>query len=482
MSSPQINTSENIRQPGEEAHLKRGLSNRHLQLIAIGGAIGTGLFMGSGKTISAAGPSVILVYAIIGFMLFFVMRAMGELLLANLSYKSLRDAVSDILGPAAGFVTGWTYWFCWIATGMADIVAITGYAQYWWPEIPLWLPGIVSIALLFVLNLAAVRLFGEMEFWFAIVKIVAIVALIAVGFYMVLTGFQEPNGATAKFSNLIEHGGFFPNGITGFLAGFQIAIFAFVGIELAGTAAAETVDPEKTLPRAINSIPVRIVIFYVLALVVIMMVTPWNEVSPETSPFVQMFALAGIPAAAGMINFVVITSAASSANSGIFSTSRMLYGLSLEGAAPRRWSKLSGSQVPARGLIFSVICLIPALGMLYAGGTVIEAFTLITTVSSVLFMVVWSYILVAYIVYRRRTPQLHEQSIFKMPGGVAMAYVVLVFFAAMLVVLSLEPDTRSALIATPVWFILLAIGWFAAGGSKGAAQRSRIKPRDTISH
>lgn len=462
---------------GGEVDLKRGLSNRHLQLIAIGGAIGTGLFMGAGKTISVAGPSVILVYAVIGFMLFFVMRAMGELLLANLSYKSLRDAVSDILGPGAGFVTGWTYWFCWIATGMADIVAITGYTRYWWPEIPLWIPGVLTIALLFVLNLAAVRLFGEMEFWFAIIKIVAILALILVGFGMVLTGFERPTGATAQFSNLIEHGGFFPNGITGFLAGFQIAIFAFVGIELAGTAAAETVDPVKTLPRAINSIPVRIVIFYVLSLIVIMMVTPWNQVSPDSSPFVQMFALAGIPAAAGIINFVVITSAASSANSGIFSTSRMLYGLALEGAAPRRWSILSRSQVPARGLIFSVLCLVPALGILYAGGTVIGAFTLITTVSSVLFMVVWSFILIAYIVYRRRTPELHEKSVFKMPGGVAMAVTVLVFFLAMLGVLALEADTRAALIATPVWFLILALGWFSAGGARGAARRSLIRPR-----
>ncbi|AST19762.1 D-serine/D-alanine/glycine transporter [Corynebacterium glutamicum] len=466
--------SDSAVQENHEPHLKRGLSNRHLQLIAIGGAIGTGLFMGSGKTISVAGPSVILVYAIIGFMLFFVMRAMGELLLANLNYKSLRDAVSDILGPGAGFVTGWTYWFCWIATGMADIVAITGYTQYWWPEIPLWLPGVLTIALLFALNLAAVRLFGEMEFWFAIIKIVAIVSLIVVGLFMVVTAFESPNGTTAQFNNLIEHGGFFPNGITGFLAGFQIAIFAFVGIELAGTAAAETENPTKTLPRAINSIPIRIVVFYVLALAVIMMVTPWDQVSADNSPFVQMFALAGIPAAAGIINFVVITSAASSANSGIFSTSRMLYGLSLEGAAPKRWSRLSKNLVPARGLTFSVICLIPAVGLLYAGGTVIEAFTLITTVSSVLFMVVWSYILVAYIVYRRNSPELHKKSIFKMPGGVVMAVVVLVFFAAMLVVLSLEPDTRAALIATPVWFIILGIGWLSIGGAKGAKRRSQI--------
>lgn len=465
----------------EVSDLKRGLSNRHLQLIAIGGAIGTGLFMGSGKTISVAGPSVILIYAVIGFMLFFVMRAMGEMLLANLSYKSLRDAVSDILGPSAGFITGWTYWFCWIVTGMADIVAITGYTQYWWPHAPLWLPGVCVIILLFVLNLAAVRLFGEIEFWFAIIKIVAIVALICVGLFMVATAFQSPDGHTASVNNLINNGGFFPNGLTGFLAGFQIAIFAFVGIELAGTAAAETKDPMITLPRAINSIPIRIVIFYVLSLTVIMMVTPWNDVSANSSPFVQMFALAGIPAAAGIINFVVITSAASSANSGIFSTSRMLFGLSLEGAAPRAWAKLSKSQVPARGLIFSVLCLIPAIIVLYAGGTVIGAFTLITTVSSVLFMVVWTFILVAYIVYRRRTPELHKASTFPMPGGVVMSVVVLVFFAAMLVVLTLEADTRIALIATPVWFIILGIAWRATGGPTGAARRAAIPLEDNNS-
>nr|WP_080793073.1 D-serine/D-alanine/glycine transporter [Corynebacterium pacaense] len=458
----------------ESSDLKRGLSNRHLQLIAIGGAIGTGLFMGSGKTISVAGPSVILVYAIIGFMLFFVMRAMGEMLLANLNYKSLRDAVSDILGPSAGFITGWTYWFCWIVTGMADIVAITGYTQYWWPGVPLWLPGVCVIVLLFALNLAAVRLFGEIEFWFAIIKIVAIVALILVGLFMVLTAFESPDGHTASVANLIDNGGFFPNGLTGFLAGFQIAIFAFVGIELAGTAAAETRDPVKTLPRAINSIPIRIVIFYVLSLTVIMMVTPWNEVDSNSSPFVQMFALAGIPAAAGVINFVVITSAASSANSGIFSTSRMLFGLSLEGAAPRAWSRLSKSQVPARGLVFSVLCLIPAIAVLYAGGTVIGAFTLITTVSSVLFMVVWTFILLAYIVYRRRTPELHRDSVFPMPGGVVMAVVVLVFFAAMLVVLTLEADTRMALMVTPVWFIILGVAWVSTGGPKGAARRAAV--------
>ena len=458
----------------ESDHLQRGLSNRHIQLIAIGGAIGTGLFMGSGKTISLAGPSVILVYGIIGFMLFFVMRAMGELLLSNLNYKSLRDAVSDILGPTAGFICGWTYWFCWIVTGMADVVAITGYTQYWWPDIALWIPGALTILLLLGLNLVAVRLFGELEFWFAIIKLVAITALILVGAVMVISRFQSPDGDIAAVSNLIDHGGFFPNGITGFLAGFQIAIFAFVGVELAGTAAAETKDPEKNLPRAINSIPIRIVVFYILALAIIMMVTPWDKVHSDSSPFVQMFALAGLPAAAGIINFVVLTSAASSANSGIFSTSRMLFGLAREGQAPKRWGILSRNQVPARGLLFSVACLLPSLAILYAGASVIDAFTLITTVSSVLFMVVWSLILAAYLVFRRKFPERHAASKFKVPGGVFMCWVVLAFFAFMVVVLTFENDTRSALMATPIWFVILLAGWYITGGVKGAEKRANL--------
>jgi D-serine/D-alanine/glycine transporter len=444
---------------GEE-HLQRGLANRHLQLIAIGGAIGTGLFMGSGKTIHLAGPSVLLVYTIIGVMLFFVMRAMGELLLSNLGYKSFRDVVSDLLGPGWGFVVGWTYWFCWVVTATADVVVISGYVRFWWADLPAWIPSLGTVVLLLLLNLIAVRIFGEVEFWFAIIKLVAITALILIGIFLVLVHFQAPNGATAAWSNLVNDGGFFPNGFAGFLAGFQIAIFAFVGIELAGTAAAETQDPERTLPRAINTIPVRILVFYVLALAVIMFVTPWREVSADSSPFVQMFTLAGLPAAAGIVNFVVLTSAASSANSGIYSTSRMLYGLSIEGVAPRRWRWLSARSVPVRGLLFSACCLLPGVALVYAGGSVMSIFTLVTTVSSVLFMVVWSLILCAYLVYRRRFPERHRASSFRMPGGIWMTWVVLAFFVAMVGVLMLQSDTRSALLVTPIWFLLLGVVWF----------------------
>ncbi|ARU93563.1 D-serine/D-alanine/glycine transporter [Tatumella citrea] len=439
--------------------LRRNLNNRHIQLIAIGGAIGTGLFMGSGKTISLAGPSIIFVYMLIGFMLFFVMRAMGELLLSNLEYKSFSDFAADLLGPWAGYFTGWTYWFCWVVTGIADIVAITSYLQFWIPGFSVWMSAILCIAIFLVLNIATVKMFGEMEFWFAIIKIVAIIALIAIGIVLVCIHYGVPGGPHAAISNIWTHGGFFPKGLSGFFAGFQIAVFAFVGIELVGTTAAETHDPKKVLPRAINAIPLRIIMFYVFSLLVIMAVTPWDQVVPSRSPFVEMFVLIGLPAAAGIINFVVLTSAASSANSGIFSTSRMLFGLAEQGVAHSRFAKLSGRAVPVSGLLFSCFCLLAGIALIYLIPNVMTVFTLVTTVSAILFMFVWSIILCSYLVYRRQRPELHQASVFKMPAGKLMCWVCLLFFAFVLVLLTLQPDTRQALMVTPLWFIVLAIGW-----------------------
>jgi len=451
-----------LTKPQEESaySLQRNLSNRHIQLIAIGGAIGTGLFMGSGKTISLAGPSIIFVYMIIGFMLFFVMRAMGELLLSNLEYKSFSDFAADLLGPWAGYFTGWTYWFCWVVTGIADVVAITAYAQFWFPGLSQWIASLLCVVVLLTLNLATVKMFGEMEFWFAMIKIVAIVGLIIAGLVMVLTHFQTPTGSVAAFSNLWNDGGFFPKGISGFFAGFQIAVFAFVGIELVGTTAAETKDPMKSLPRAINAIPVRIIMFYVFSLIVIMSVTPWNSVVPDKSPFVELFVIAGLPAAASIINFVVLTSAASSANSGVFSTSRMLFGLAQEGNAPKAFGKLSSRAVPSNGLTFSCLCLLGGVVLIYLIPNVVTVFTLVTTVSAILFMFVWTIILCSYLVYRRQRPQLHEASIYKMPLGKLMCWVCMAFFVFVLVLLTLQDDTRQALIVTPLWFVILGIGYW----------------------
>ncbi|NHC02503.1 amino acid permease [Acinetobacter sp. 187] len=458
--------------PTEDGDLQRSLSNRHLQLIAIGGAIGTGLFMGSGKTISLAGPSILFIYMIIGLMVFLVMRALGELLLSNLQYKSFIDFTTDLIGPWAGYFVGWTYWLCWITIGIADLSAIIYYLQFFNHGLPFTpMEGVmISVAaIVFVtgLNLMTVKLFGEIEFWFAMIKITAIVVLIAVGLWMIFTGFISTAGEVASFTHLWSHGGIFPTGLSGFLAGFQIAIFAFVGVELVGTTAAETKDPEKNLPKAVNSIPVRIIIFYVLALVIVMSVTPWNRIDPAISPFVNLFSQAGIAAAAIIMNLVVLSSVMSSMNSGVFSTSRMLFGLSREKQGPQAFGKLNSRAVPANALYFSTACLVLGAALQYMVPNTVEAFTLATTLSTILFICVWLMIIWSYMVYYTTRPELHAKSTFKLPGGLVTCWIVIIFFIGTIAILALEADTFKALKVSPIWFIILMIGYYGFYKKRG---------------
>ncbi|MGQ9373696.1 amino acid permease [Acinetobacter tandoii] len=443
----------------DEEKLQRSLTNRHIQMIAIGGAIGTGLFMGSGKTLSVSGTSIILTYLIIGFFFFFVMRAMGELLLANTNFKTFADFATAYLGPWAGFFLGWSYWCNWIITAIADVIVIGGYMQFWYPDMPVWIPAFASLAILTILNFVAVRMFGELEFWFSLIKIVAIIFFIVAGLYLISTHYVSPNGVTASFSHLLESGSMFPYGLTGFLAGFQIAIFAFVGIELVGTTAAETKDPHKSLPKAINSIPLRILLFYVGSLVCIIAVTSWAQVSPEKSPYVEMFTHVGLPIAAGLINFVVATSALSSANSGIFATSRMLYGLSLENDAPKSFSKLSKRKVPIRGLVFSMLCVTLGTSILFIVPNVMTAFTIISALTSILCIFTFMLIVLSYITYRKKDPELHLKSNYKMPGGLFMAWFTMLFLVFTIVILAFDHDTLIALVLSPIWFVGLFIGY-----------------------
>lgn len=320
----------------EQRELKRDLSNRHVQLIAIGGTIGTGLFLGSGKAIQLAGPSIIFAYLIVGIALFFVMRALGELLLSKAGYQSLTDIAEEYLGPWASFVTGWTYWFCWIMTAMADVIAVGVYVKYWF-NIPQWIPALICVIILLGLNLLTVKLFGELEFWFALIKVITILALIIIGVILLVMGFKTDAGSVTV-QNLWNHGGLFPNGVSGFLLSFQMVIFAYVGVELVGVSAAETSNPQKNIPSAINKIPLRILFFYVGALIVLLFINPWMELNAAESPFVKTFSLVGIPLAAGIINFVVLTSAASACNSGMFSTSRILYNLSKNDQGPSKFA------------------------------------------------------------------------------------------------------------------------------------------------
>jgi D-serine/D-alanine/glycine transporter len=438
----------------ENQNLSRGLKNRHVQLLAIGGAIGTGLFLGAGRSIHLAGPSILFAYMITGIICFFVMRALGELLLSNLNYHSFVDFVQDYLGDRAAFITGWTYWFCWISLAMADVTAAGLYIQYWFPNISQWVPSLIILVVLLIMNLTAVKLFGEMEFWFALIKVIAILALIIIGTVMIIKGLSTDAGASS-FTNLWSHGGWFPNGISGFILSFQMVVFAFTGIELVGLTAGETEDPERVIPKAINNIPIRIIIFYVGALIVIMSIYPWNSINPDKSPFVQVFATVGIAAAASIVNFVVLTSAASACNSGIFSTSRMVYSLAKENNAPESMKKLTFSQVPSNATIFSAIVILISVVLNYIMPE--GVFVLITSISTFCFIFIWAIIVICHMKYRKTNPKLASSSKFKMPLYPIINYIILVFFAFVIVTLALNNETRVALFVTPVWFMVLGV-------------------------
>ncbi|MCM3569816.1 amino acid permease [Neobacillus mesonae] len=430
----------------------RGLKNRHVQLIAIGGAIGTGLFLGAGKSIHLAGPSILFAYMITGAICFLIMRALGELLLTNLNYHSFVDFVRDYLGDMAAFITGWTYWFCWISIAMADLTAVGLYFQFWFPSVPQWMPGLIALVILLIMNLTTVKLFGEMEFWFALIKVIAIIGLIVVGIFMIFKGFSTSSGPSS-FTNLWKHGGMFPNGINGFVLSFQMVVFAFVGIELVGLTAGETEDPERVIPKAINNIPIRVFIFYLGALLVIMSIYPWNAINPEKSPFVQVFSAVGITAAAGIVNFVVLTSAASACNSGIFSTSRMVFGLAKDKNAPARFGKLTSHKVPSNALFFSTAVILVSVILNYIMPE--GVFTLITSISTVCFIYIWGITVISHLKYRKERPDLAKANKFKMPLYPFSNYLILAFLAFVLVVLALAEDTRVSLFVTPVWFIML---------------------------
>lgn len=437
----------------KQQELQRGLKNRHVQLISIGGAIGTGLFLGSGKSIQLAGPSILFAYLITGCICFFIMRALGELLLSNTNNHSFLDFIAEYLGKKAAFVTGWTYWFCWIAIAMADLTAMGMYVRYWAPGVPQWLPEIIALVLLLGLNMVAVSLFGELEFWFALIKVVAIIAFIIIGAYMIITHYKTSAG-TVSISNLWSHVGFFPKGGKGFILSFQMVTFAFAGIELVGLVAGETKNPEKVLPEAINNIPIRIILFYLGSLFVIMSIYPWNSLNADNSPFVEVFSEIGITIAASLINLVVLSAAASACNSAIYSTGRMLRSLSQEGSAPKRFRRLTTHRVPGNALVFSTIVIFISVVLNYIMPS--EVFTLISSIATTCFLFIWSMLVYTHLKYRKNILGKKAHS-FKMPFYPFSNYLVFLYMAFTCVVLLLGKDTRIALLLTPVWFICLLV-------------------------
>ena len=325
----------------------KALSKRQVQMIAIGGAIGVGLFLGAGGRLATAGPSLILSYAVCGLAAFFVMRALGELVLHRPVSGSFVEYAREFIGPWAGFTSGWMYWLNWAMTGIAEITAVAIYMHKWFPDLPQWITALVALVVLIAINMLSVKLFGELEFWFSVIKVTAIVAFLVVGTGLVI-GDADIGGTTASVSNTLGHGGLFPAGFGVALMTLQAVIFAYAAIELVGIAAGETKDPEKIMPRAINGVVYRIAIFYVGSVLLLTMLLPWHHFTGTESPFVTVFSALGIPAVGDIMNAVVLTAALSSCNSGLYSTGRILRSLAQKGEAPAFTGRMNSRHVPVR--------------------------------------------------------------------------------------------------------------------------------------
>src|SRR5471030_2613965 len=327
----------------QQGELKRGLKNRHIQLISLGGAIGTGLFLGSAGVLKSAGPSMILGYAIAGFIAFLIMRQLGEMIVEEPVAGSFSHFAHKYWGGYAGFLSGWNYWVLYVLVSMAELTAVGIYVQYWWPGVPTWVSALVFFGFINAISLLNVKAFGEMEFWFAIIKVVAIIGMIIFGAWLLASGDAGPQASVA---NLWQHGGFFPNGWQGLVMAMAVIMFSFGGLELVGITAAEADDPSHTIPKATNQAIYRILIFYIGALGVLLSLYPWQKIGAGGSPFVLIFHALNSNLVANMLNVVVLTAALSVYNSGVYCNSRMLYGLAMQGNAPRALLTVNRRGVP----------------------------------------------------------------------------------------------------------------------------------------
>jgi len=446
--------------------LQRGLKNRHVQMIALGGAIGSGLFLGSAQAIHQAGPSLLLAYALGGMAVFLMARALGELLLYRPVAGSFATYAEEFVGPWAGFVTGWSYWLLWVVVGITEITAVSVYMHYWFPNLPQWISALGMLVILLTVNLLHVKVFGEFEFWFALVKVLAVTALLLFGCAVLFFGLGDM-GEQVSVTNLWSHGGVFTNGLMLTLLTLPLALFAFGGIEIIGVAAGETEKPDVTLPRAINGAVYRILIFYIGAIAMIMCLVPWDQITPELSPFVMVFQHFGVPAAASVINLVVLTAAASACNSGIYSSGRMLLTLSRAGHAPGLFRSVSPQHVPTSGIIATVVVMLAGVVVNYEWPN--HAFIYVLSVVVMVQLWTWAIIVVSHLLYRRAVKAgKAEASPYRMPWAPYSGYATLAFFFLIFVLIGCDEDTRVAFYVTPAWVIAMVIGWRLASARKTA--------------
>lgn len=446
--------------PSQETEngMVRGLQNRHVQLIAIAGTIGTGLFLGAGRSLSLTGPSIILVYMLTGAFMYLMMRAIGEMLYMDPDQHTFINFITKYLGKGWGYFSGWSYWVSLVFLGMAEITAVSNYVQLWFPNWPAWQIQIIFLALLSCVNLIAVKVFGEVEFWFGMIKIVTILALIATGIFMVTTNFETPAGH-ASLTNITNGFQMFPNGWVKFVMAFQMVFFAYQAIEFVGITTSETANPRQVLPKAIKEIPIRIVIFYVGALLAIMAIFPWQQLPVNKSPFVTVFQMVGIKWAAGLINFVVLTAAASSLNSTLYSTGRHLYQIAKETPNSKvmnrlKLNSLSRMGIPSRAIIFSAIVVAVSAFINVLPG-VSDAFALITASSSGVYIAIYILTMLSHLKYRKSKEFMPDG--FVMPAYKVLNPLTIVFFLFVFVCLFLQESTYIGAVGATIWIILFGI-------------------------
>jgi aromatic amino acid transport protein AroP len=435
--------------------LKRGLKSRHIQLIALGGAIGTGLFLGIAQTIRMAGPSVLLGYAAAGVIAFLIMRQLGEMVVDEPVAGSFSYFADKYCGHLAGFVSGWNYWVLYILVSMAELSAVGIYVQYWWPDIPTWMSALAFFVLINAISLSNVKAFGEMEFWFAVIKVVAIVGMIGFGGWLLVSGEAGPQ---ASVSNLWRHGGFFPHGVGGLVMAMAVIMFSFGGLELVGITAAEADDPTHTIPKATNQAIYRILIFYIGALGVLLSLYPWQNVATGGSPFVLIFHALNSNAVANVLNVVVLTAALSVYNSGVYANSRMLYGLALQGNAPRALLKVNKRGVPlaalgvsalATGACVSVNYFMPGKAFAVLMGLVVSAL-----------IINWGMISWIHLRFRAAKRQTGQATSFRSPAYPLSNYLCMAFLAGILAVMYMTPELRISVYLIPAWLAALGLGYW----------------------
>src|SRR3954470_14882626 len=461
-TEPKPSTYDNSALLAEDEGYHKGLKPRQLQMIAIGGAIGTGLFLGAGGRLHNAGPGLFLSYAFCGIFVFLILRALGELVLHRPSSGSFVSYAREFLGEKAAFVAGWMYWLNWAFTAIVDSTAIATYFHYWssFGSVPQWLIALIALALVVGVNLISVTLFGELEFWAAAIKVLALLTFLVAG-TIFLAGRYDIQGQSTGFSVISENGGILPTGLFPLVIVMSGVVFAYAAVELVGTAAGETAHPHKIMPRAINSVIARIAVFYVGSLFLLALLLPFNTYKAGESPFVTFFSKIGVEGAGTVMNIVVLTAAFSSLNAGLYSTGRILRSMAMNGSAPKFTSLMNKRGVPYGGICLTA--LIGLFGVLLNGIVPAEAFEIVLNVAALGIIASWATIVICQIqLYRWSQRGVLERPSFRLWGTPYTSYLTLVFLAGVLVLMAFDPPIGTWTVASLVLIIpALVVGWFA---------------------